>query len=366
MKTINIVSTTQDNGGIQQFSIEVVRAAKGNGYNTTFFVPDIEGIVIPYDIVSITRKFRLPKGYNPMLFDEIRSQINSNTPDIIIFTSNSLQTLQLLRMGDYDCYTSLIIHDVNEHPTNYNVRLFIRRMYKSISKFVMERVCFKKVTSIMLLSQNTYKTFNFKYPRLKRKTVLMPIGAHVVTSIAERPSEINQEYSYYLFMGRIDKYKGVENLIKAYNSITQEGMPKLIIAGKGTIKKNELKIAQANENIVLINRFIKNEEMNWLFNHCICVVLPYIEASQSGVLPLAYHFGKPVITSNINGLKELVDEGSTGYTFNSINQLTKCLEKVNDKTFIDIASKATGKYVKDNMDWEKNLRHAIRTTIDLG
>jgi len=43
------------------------------------------------------------------------------------------------------------------------------------------------------------------------------------------------------------------------------------------------------------------------------VVLPYIEASQSGVIPVAYTFAKPVIATTVGGLPEMVDDGQTGY-----------------------------------------------------
>jgi hypothetical protein len=39
--------------------------------------------------------------------------------------------------------------------------------------------------------------------------------------------------------------------------------------------------------------------MLYLIRNALTVVLPYIEASQSGVTPIAYHFGVPVITSNV-------------------------------------------------------------------
>jgi glycosyltransferase involved in cell wall biosynthesis len=42
------------------------------------------------------------------------------------------------------------------------------------------------------------------------------------------------------------------------------------------------------------------------------VVLPYIEASQSGVVPVAYRFGKAVVASRVGGVPDLVDDGRTG------------------------------------------------------
>src|SRR5690606_19052123 len=43
------------------------------------------------------------------------------------------------------------------------------------------------------------------------------------------------------------------------------------------------------------------------------VVLPYIEATQSGVIPIAYAYGKPVIASRVGGLPNIVVDNETGF-----------------------------------------------------
>jgi glycosyltransferase involved in cell wall biosynthesis len=53
-------------------------------------------------------------------------------------------------------------------------------------------------------------------------------------------------------------------------------------------------------------------EVSHYFQSASIVVLPYIDASQSGVIPVAYAFKKPVIVTNVGSLTELVDDGKTG------------------------------------------------------
>ena len=97
--------------------------------------------------------------------------------------------------------------------------------------------------------------------------------------------------------------------------------------------------------------------MIWLFKHARCVVLPYIEASQSGVLSMAYHFGKSVIISDLDGLKEFVEVGKTGLVYSDIDQLSNYLIHIDqvlpeNRRWID-------EYVKENLDWSANIQKCL-------
>ncbi len=60
------------------------------------------------------------------------------------------------------------------------------------------------------------------------------------------------------------------------------------------------------------NRWIEEDERTALFRRAGVVVLPYTEASQSGVVPMAYACGKPVVATRTGGLPEVVEHGETG------------------------------------------------------
>ncbi|MEM4847079.1 MAG: glycosyltransferase family 4 protein, partial [Thermosphaera sp.] len=68
-----------------------------------------------------------------------------------------------------------------------------------------------------------------------------------------------------------------------------------------------------SENFIVYNEYISDEKRAELFRRASIVVLPYVEASQSGVIPLAYTFEKPVIATTVGGLPEMVEHGRTGY-----------------------------------------------------
>ena len=117
-----------------------------------------------------------------------------------------------------------------------------------------------------------------------------------------------------LFFGRIWEYKGLEYLIRAEPLITAE-VPdaKIVIAGTGEDFSRYRQMMVHPENFVVHNRYISDADRAELFRKASVVVLPYIEASQSGVVPLAYTFGKPVVATTVGGLPETIDDGHTGY-----------------------------------------------------
>ena len=116
-----------------------------------------------------------------------------------------------------------------------------------------------------------------------------------------------------LFFGRIWAYKGLEYLIRAEPLITAE-IPdaKIVIAGKGEDFSRYRAMMVHPERFVVHNEFIPDDRRAELFARASVVVLPYVEATQSGVIPVAYTFSKPVVATTVGSIPEMVDDGRTG------------------------------------------------------
>jgi glycosyltransferase involved in cell wall biosynthesis len=117
-----------------------------------------------------------------------------------------------------------------------------------------------------------------------------------------------------LFFGRIWEYKGLEYLIKAEPLIgARVPNVRIMIAGRGEDFSRYATMMVHPDRFIIHNEYIPEERAAEYFRSASVVVLPYTEASQSGVIPLAYSAAKPVVATRVGGLPEMVEDGSTGY-----------------------------------------------------
>jgi glycosyltransferase involved in cell wall biosynthesis len=129
----------------------------------------------------------------------------------------------------------------------------------------------------------------------------------------------NTFMNYILFFGRVSKYKGIEYLVEAFDKINKKNINiKLVIAGEGDLWFEKHKISN-NKNIIIINRYIDTPELVRLISNCLFVVAPYTDATNSGVVMNSFAFNKPVIASDVGGLREVIKDGITGLLVESKN-----------------------------------------------
>ncbi len=141
-------------------------------------------------------------------------------------------------------------------------------------------------------------------------------GEAVSKKEAREKLSLPVEDKIILFFGFIRKYKGLDLLLEAMNmeSIRAAGI-KLLIAGEFYEDKkqyDELIANLAPEQLILRTEFIADSEVRYYLSAADFVIQPYRNATQSGVTPLAYHFEKPMLVTNVGGLPDLVPDGKVG------------------------------------------------------
>ncbi|HSW36728.1 MAG TPA: glycosyltransferase family 4 protein [Candidatus Limnocylindrales bacterium] len=122
-----------------------------------------------------------------------------------------------------------------------------------------------------------------------------------------------QDSNTILFFGRLTPYKGIDVLLDAF-PVVKKLVPaaKLIIAGSGDMAPFQEKLATLRD-VIVVNRWIEDHEISSIFNEASVLAVPYIDASQSGVIPISYVMGVPVVATKLGGLPEQVDDGVTGF-----------------------------------------------------
>ena len=153
--------------------------------------------------------------------------------------------------------------------------------------------------------------------------------------------KLNQDYRYILFFGLIRDYKGLDLLLEAFSDTEiREKNIKLIIAGEYYSDPVPYKILiekyNLEQDIIQVEQYISDSEVHLYFNACDLVVQPYKSATQSGVTQIAYHFNKPMIVTDVGGLKEMCPDGKVGYVVSpNANEIKKAILKFFNKTNIN-------------------------------
>lgn len=120
-----------------------------------------------------------------------------------------------------------------------------------------------------------------------------------------------------LYFGMIRGYKGVRYLVKAMPLILEQIPAQCLICGEFYEEREETRtlIRELNldAHVRVTDRFIPNESVHLYFCAADIVALPYVAATQSGVVQVAYNYNRPVVVTRVGGLPEAVIEGKTGY-----------------------------------------------------
>ena len=238
------------------------------------------------------------KSLNILKFIKIGNRIDSFSPDWIYIPMISIWARMILPFVNKKTKVITTIHDVSMHLGEKNSLIdrfndyIIRHSHKIVT--LSERF-------IPLISEKyVFNTKQICWIRHGNYNYYRPVNFQNKNSITKR----------ILFFGRIHEYKGISVLLDAM-TIIKEKDPDIVlnIVGKGKFSDSDNeKINWLGKSCNIVNKYIPNEEIYRYFEDIDFVVVPYIEASQSGVVMLAYSFSKPVIVTNVGGLPEQVFE----------------------------------------------------------
>lgn len=156
----------------------------------------------------------------------------------------------------------------------------------------------------------------------KKKFIPHPVynifGQAIPKSEARKKLSIQNDEKLILFFGFIRSYKGLDLLIEAMSDPALRDLNvKLLIAGEFYEDRKPYldKIAsiENGDRFILHTEFIGKESVKDYFCAADLIVQPYKSATQSGITQIAYHFGRPMLVTNVGGLAEIVTDKRVGY-----------------------------------------------------
>ncbi len=128
------------------------------------------------------------------------------------------------------------------------------------------------------------------------------------------PFTVPDDRPLLLFAGFVRPYKGLDVLLEAMALV--ERPLHLLIAGEfwqgAAAYRAQIERLGIVDAVTLVDEYLSNEVLAACFQRADVVVLPYRSATQSGIIQLAFGQGKPVITTSVGGLPEVVRHGETG------------------------------------------------------
>ncbi|MFN2127655.1 MAG: glycosyltransferase family 4 protein, partial [Anaerolineales bacterium] len=263
-----------------------------------------------------------------------------------------------------------IIHFIGTYVLNFLVEgrlkraIIVHSLHESIDRVLdlepsrLKRILFgfqfnilrKKGLRLIFHSENVRKQYLNTFKKDPDQTRVIPFGLFEgYENFAEDDALIPEFTPYFLFVGYIHPYKGVDLLISAAQSLRDKKIQiPILIAGKDATEIEKRYVLP--DNIQFINKFLSESEIITLIKKSYAIVLPYTSASQSGIPNTCFCFDKPVIASDLDGIKDVVHDKVNGLLFESGN--VHALEESMHRLWTD---KKLYKILADNIRKKVNI-----------
>lgn len=170
-----------------------------------------------------------------------------------------------------------------------------------------------------------------------RVTPLPTYAALAGIGNSKMPVKIPADRPLLLFCGFVRPYKGLDVLLEALPRVLAERDVHLLAAGEfwhGTEPyQKQIAHLDIGDSVTLLDRYLTNEELIACVDAADVVVLPYRSATQSAIVQVAFGRGRPVITTDVGGLPDVVTDGKTGLVVpaNDPEALAKAINRFFDE-----------------------------------
>jgi D-inositol-3-phosphate glycosyltransferase len=323
MKIIIAAPAWPYRGGIAEFSNRLARQFSDEGYDVSIvtFTLQYPRFLFPGKTQFTDspapegiRIRRLLNSANPLNWVFAGRKLKREKPDILLlrywlpFMGPCLGTVSRIVRSNGHTKSICIFDNVVPHEKRPGDVAFTKYFTGGIDGGIVMASSvgeeLKKFTDDMPVMFNPHPVYDNYGPPVEKKSALARLGL--------------PDGRYMLFFGFIRAYKGLDLLISAFagSSLPDKGV-KLIVAGEfyedDKPYRELVRINKLENDILFFDHFIKDEEVPLFFGCADLVVQPYKSATQSGVTQISYHYGKPMLVTDVGGLREIVSHGKCGY-----------------------------------------------------
>ena len=183
---------------------------------------------------------------------------------------------------------------------------------------IPQRIATRQASRVIILSQAFVDTMERQgVPRDRIDVIPHGEFSHYALISTDSIPRKDNHAPTLLFFGRISKYKGLEVLLSAFPLIKRR-VPevRLLIVGSGDLSPYSMQLENLPD-VMVVNRWVDDKEVASYFRQADLLVAPYMDASQSGVIPVAYSLGVPVVATRVGGIPEQVEHNKTGILVNA-------------------------------------------------
>lgn len=263
-----------------------------------------EGLIVHSTISSV----------NPLSWYKTASRVIEEKPDLVIirywlpFMGPALGTIAR-RLKRNNIPVIAITDNVIPHESRPGDDLFTSYFVKACDGFVA-------MSASVLEDLRKFTTTDRK--KFLPHPLYSIFGEKRTKSESRDKLKLNHSDKVILFFGIIRPYKGLDLLINAMSDERLKKMNiKLLIAGEfyenGERYQQMIDSLGVRSNIILHDHFIPKDSVADYFCGSDLIVQPYKHATQSGITQIAYHFGRPMVVTNVGGLSEIVENKVSGY-----------------------------------------------------
>ncbi|MBN1326217.1 glycosyltransferase family 4 protein [Candidatus Falkowbacteria bacterium] len=267
--------------------------------------------------------------FNYHSYRQVKKILQLEKPELVL--SHNLKGIGYLTPRAIRSLNIKNIHTLHDVQLVYPSGLILyNKNWSNWLSIIYSKICNKLFNNPQTVVSPSKWLLDFYHQRgffKKSKEVVLPNP--IILEEASWHKNLDNKKINYLFLGQLEKHKGILFLLDVFSEFNKQKDCRLYIVGTGSLEE-ELKKKYENDDWVEFLGFISANLLGKeVFKRIHYTIIPSLCYENSpSVIYDSYKFATPVIASAIGGIPELVQEGVNGYLFEPGNKFS-LLNKLN-------------------------------------